>query len=143
MRPCDGNCLFDDRGCLRSQAISFEVVRIDELGGRDVGTMNQHAADRTAEIVDQHVVIAYLAFGVEQDAVEHIHDGADFDLESGLFEHFPRKPSLEGFSEFEPTTRKTPLPGQRLEPPLDDDNLAVLNDDGADTDDRLAGVLPR
>ena len=50
-----------------------------------------------------------------------------------------RQAGLERFAELQPAARQAPLPCQRFEPPLDEHDFAVLDDDRADADDRLAG----
>src|SRR5688500_4615863 len=112
MCPRDGDGLFDDRRRFRCESKPVEVARIDELGRGDIGPMRQRPRNRAAQIVDEHVVIAYLALRIEQDAVEHIHDRAYFDLETCFLEHLPGEPSLQRLAELEAPPGQTPLPCQ-------------------------------
>src|SRR3990170_2323704 len=114
MRLRGSNRLFDDRRRLRSETIAAQIARVDELGRSHVGAMSQRAANRAAQIVDEHVVIAYLALGIEQDPVEDVDNGTNLDLEARFFEHFPREPGFERLAELETAARQAPLSRQRL-----------------------------
>src|SRR5687767_269001 len=110
MRPRDNQRLFDNRRRFRCQAVSLEIARIDQLGRGNIGSVVQYAAKRAAEVVNQHVVIAYLAFGIEEDAIEDVDDGSDLDLETGLFDHFSRESGLQRLPQLQSPAWEAPLP---------------------------------
>src|SRR5688500_16040859 len=112
MRPRNGNGFFNDRCRFWSETVSVQIAGIDELGRRHVGPMVQCAADGTAQIIDEHTVIAYLALGIEKDAVEDVHDRPNLHLEAGLLQHFPRKSCLECLAKLEAASREAPLSGE-------------------------------
>ena len=143
MRPRNVDRLFDHRRCLWREAIPIELSGIDELSSCNIGAVSESSADRPAQVVDEHVVIAHFPLGIEQDAVEHVDHGTNLDFEAGFLEHFPGEAGLERLAKLEAAAWKAPLPRQRFESPLHEDDLSILNDDRTHADNRLAGILPR
>src|SRR5262249_17639826 len=100
-----------------------------------VGCTAESAARRTAQIVNQHVVITHAAVGIDADTIEHVDHRADFDVETGLFAHLARDRGLERFADFDSTSRQTPLALQRFVAATDEQHAVAVENPRADTDD--------
>ena len=68
------------------------------------------------------------------DAVEHLDHRTHAHLEAGLFEHLAHEARLERLPDLDRAARKTPLSGQRLVLPLDEQHLSVLHDHRTNAD---------
>ena len=77
MSPRNDDGFLDHRRGFRCKAIAREIGGIGELRGRDIRPVVQRAAHGPAEIVDQDVVIADVALGIEQNAIEDVDDECD------------------------------------------------------------------
>jgi hypothetical protein len=120
-----------------------QVGGIGEERVGHVGARLQPSADGTAQVVDEDEVIPHAVIGIEQDAVEHVEHRAHVDDEAGLLEHLTGDPGRERLPQLQRPTRQAPLPRQRLESSLDEEDLPLLQDDGPHPDDRPLGVAPR
>jgi hypothetical protein len=84
-------------------------------------------------------VILDSLFGIAQDAVIDAKKILRLDDESGLFPSFANCGLADQFPDFQNTARDGPLGLQRRVGPLDQEHTSVLDDDGADTDQRDFG----
>ena len=105
-----------------------------------IGAGSQHPAFGPAQIVDQHVVILHLPFGITGDAIEHLHDRTHAYPDPDLLQQLSLDSLLERLAEFDGTARQAPLTGQRRLPSAHQRHAPVLDDDGADSDKRAIGI---
>jgi hypothetical protein len=132
--PLDDGC-----GLLRQRVLDqFRRLGKHRLG--DVGSCAQLAADRPAQVVDEHEVVDDAALIIVCDAVEHFNDGTDFDGESCFLGHLARHARLERLAGFDRAARNAPLSGQRIEPALHQHDAALVHDDRANANVRTIGI---
>ena len=96
---------------------------------------------RTAEEVDQYIVILGASVGVGEDAVEDVEDFADFDGESGFFEGLAGGSVAEFLAEFEDAAGNGPFTPKRLGGTSNQQGAVVVDDDGSDADDGMVRVV--
>src|ERR1043166_8702722 len=101
----------------------------------------RRAAGRTADEIDQHVVIVRAPLAIQSDAIEHGNNTADFDFEPCFFANFSRNGGLERFARFDGAAWNTPLALERLPSPSYEEHQIAVQDDRADTHDRPRRVF--
>ena len=84
------------------QVIVREVVADRRTAASATSIRPQLAANRPAQIVDQHEVIQHATLVVVGDAIEHLDHRADLDVEAGLLEHLAHDAGLERLADFDP-----------------------------------------
>ena len=72
-----------------------------------------------------------------------LDDRSDLHFEPGLFAHLASDPGFERLPQFQGAARKAPLPGQRFELALNQDDVALVDDHGANADDGALGIPAR
>src|SRR6185295_18936127 len=117
-------------------------VRRDVRRIIDVRGGTQLSADRPAQIIDQHEVILDASLVVARDAIEHLDDRTDLDVEPRLLAQLSHETLFQRLADLYCATGQAPLPRERLATTLDEQNLSVAHDHGADADEWTIGVLP-
>ncbi len=143
MFPCDLERLSDDRFSLGRQTELGQIMRIGVDSRVGIRPMAERSTYWTAQIVNQHEVILDTLFLVQKNAVEDFDDWAHLDDEPCLLERFSGHSLFEGFADFERSTRQTPLSRQWLESPPNQDDVALVLDHRADSDNRAGWIAPR
>jgi hypothetical protein len=112
----------------------------DVLGIRGAG---ERPADRTAHVIDEHVVITYAAIRILSNTIEHLDDRTDSDRKARFFEHLARDGIVQRFSDLHGPPGQTPFALQRLIRAAHQQNPVVLDDDRSNPDDWPIGKDPQ
>ena len=135
-------CLGDDAHCRLRQSVPREIVTScpTRVGGvRPVGECPGHDG---AFVIEQNKVIFHAVVFTSVDTIENLDEPADTNDEAGLLAHFPGDRLCQCFADLDGTAWKTPLAFERLMGTFDEDHTIIVDDHGADTDDRPLGIPP-
>jgi hypothetical protein len=101
----------------------------------------QFSSHAAAEEVDQYIVILDALFGIAEDAVVDAEQFAGLDDESGLFAGLADGGLADQFADFEDASGNGPMILEGWAGAPDQEDASVLDDDGADADERDFGEL--
>jgi hypothetical protein len=127
------------RICGEVERRKFVARKPADFGGVAGGC--EFAANLAAEEINQYVVILHALFGVAQDAVVDAEQLSGLDDESSLFAGLADSGFANEFADFQHSSGDGPLGLQRRVSALDEKDAVVLDDDGADSDQRDFGEL--
>ena len=134
--PDHGDCGFGN-------SIGRELVEGCPYGLLGIGGAGESPTDRPAQIIDEDVVIARPAVGIETDAIQYFDHRADIDVEPGFFKHLANDGRTQRFSDFNGPAGQAPLAFKRFVSTPDQEDAVILDDDGPDPNDRPLRICPR
>jgi hypothetical protein len=115
------------------------------MGGLGVSAWHQifgpSARHQPAQKIDQNVVKLDPAVFGWPDSIENLDNGTDVDVQPRFLAHFALDCGIESFAQFHRPAGKTPLALQRFARAANQNNLAPVDDDRADADDRARRIF--
>ena len=131
-----GVSYFDDREGAGGEVIVREIGLGDPDHLAGVAGRRQAAADRSADVIDEDVVILGAAGIVGDDSLEDFEDGERSDFESGFLEDFTTDGGFEALAGFDEAAGQAPPTLEGLVATLDQENSIILENEGTDAEER-------
>jgi len=136
-----GESRANNSGGFFSQKKLLNLLRGEPLRIRGVGAGPQFPRQRLAKKIDEHVVIENVPLGIGNDAVEYAQQFGRADNQAGFFQSLAFCALAQGLAKLQHPARDRPLSEKRGFAAFNQYDAASLNDQGANSDQRLFWVF--
>jgi len=122
--------------------VAVQFLPADPLHSGGVVCRAGLTAARTAQVVDEHVVILRPSVRVAHDSLEDLYGSNDFDLQAGFFADLAADGLLQRFTGFDYPARQRPVTLQGLVPAFHQQDAVIPEDQCADSEDGAIRIVP-